>query len=108
MLETLSKESTAVSRRRNELFSRLADEIRKIDEAHGEEFSKFLLECHRPGKAYIDLFWDFFTSGISDHFIPRSDDYDYSRYFAHTPFWIALLANRFNIKPPCIDVSYCE
>jgi hypothetical protein len=42
-----------------------------------------------PPTPLLDMFWNFFLNDTPEHFVPRPDDYDFSRNFAHTPYWVA-------------------
>lgn len=48
----------------------------------------------------IDRFWEFFNHGCPLHFLPRPDDYDFSKNFIQTPYWVALFGTKLEIPPP--------
>jgi hypothetical protein len=47
-----------------------------------------------------DYFWDYFLADVQENQLARPGDYDYSRNYTHSPFWIAILFTKFNILPP--------
>jgi len=52
-----------------------------------------------------DKFWEFFLKNCSDDQLIRPDEFNYSRFFIQTPFFITLLYSKFNIPPPALNVN---
>ncbi|KAJ1562765.1 hypothetical protein HK096_003735 [Nowakowskiella sp. JEL0078] len=48
----------------------------------------------------VDLFWEFFLSDVPENQLVRPDEYNYTRNFIHSPFWISLLLTKLNVHPP--------
>ncbi|ORY35099.1 hypothetical protein LY90DRAFT_704931 [Neocallimastix californiae] len=55
---------------------------------------------------FTDKFWDFFLENCSDDQLVKPDEYNYSKFFIQTPFFISLLYSKFSVPPPALnDVS---
>ncbi|KAI9207546.1 armadillo-type protein [Polychytrium aggregatum] len=47
-----------------------------------------------------DMMWNFFLSEVLDNGLVKPDEYDYSRNFIQSPFWVALLMTKLGVSPP--------
>ncbi|ORX86881.1 hypothetical protein BCR32DRAFT_289679 [Anaeromyces robustus] len=53
-----------------------------------------------------DKFWEYFLENCSDGQLVKPDEFNYSRFFIQTPFFISILYSKFNIPPPALnDIS---
>ena len=53
---------------------------------------------------FTDKFWDFFLENCSDDQLVKPDEYNYSKFFIQTPFFISLLYSKFSVPPPALNV----
>ncbi|KAI9350180.1 armadillo-type protein [Obelidium mucronatum] len=52
-----------------------------------------------------DTFWYFFLDGVTDSQLVKPDDYDYTKNFIHSPFWISILLTKLSMTPPPLTNS---
>ena len=50
------------------------------------------------------LVWDYYLRDAADNQLVQPDDYSYARNYIQSPYWLALLLTKLNVKAP---VSYC-
>ncbi|KAL2913671.1 hypothetical protein HK105_206831 [Polyrhizophydium stewartii] len=53
----------------------------------------------------IDEFWNFYLSDVPENQLARPDDYNYSRNFVQSPFWISILLTKFSCTPPPLTLD---
>ncbi|KAJ3084110.1 hypothetical protein HDU99_003321 [Rhizoclosmatium hyalinum] len=53
----------------------------------------------------VDTFWFFFLDGVADSQLVKPDDYDYTKNFIHSPFWISILLAKLSMTPPALTAD---
>lgn len=116
-MEALVKSDNALSFQSMEIFDQLSNYI-SCNEALSKDLTSYLttnlntlLETPEPKQpipvsyswSLVDHFWNFWLKDTSEFFLPRPDDYDYSRNFSHGPLWLPLLCCKMGVRPIPLD-----
>ncbi|KAJ3064614.1 hypothetical protein HDU98_011984, partial [Podochytrium sp. JEL0797] len=53
----------------------------------------------------VDTFWFFYLEGVTDSQLVKPDEYDYTKNFIHSPFWISILLSKLSMTPPPLTTN---